>query len=430
MKIDVFNLPIDFINLILIVLFSLIIGLSQRKLHSYKEDRKVFGTDRTFTFIGLLGFILYSLDKTNMIPYLIGFVVLSFYLGIFYIFKIKEFSSFGLTSILIGLLTYSLTPIIYVEPKWLVILIVVTVLFFTEIKVPLSELSSRFEKDEFISLGKFLIIAGVVLPVLPDVPLVDFVSITPYRIWLAVVAISSISYLSYILQKFVFRDSGILISGVLGGLYSSTATTFVMAKLSKSDPCNYRKYAGAIIIATAMMYFRIMVLVIIFNQELAKLLAPYFLFLTIISFLTSIVIYKSKYKLSDEQNDIVDNEISKTKNPLELKVSIVFTLLYVFFTFATYFTIKNFGNSGLNVLSFIVGVTDIDPFLLNLFQGKYEVTMMIIAIATLQATMSNNILKATYSTILSHKNLRKLTLIGFLIITTANVLAIILISLF
>ena len=419
-----FTLSPDFINLALVVLFSLIIGLSQRKIHSYKEVKKVFGSDRTFTFIGLLGFILYSFEKTSMVPFMIGFIVVSVYLALYYVFKMKVYNSFGLTSIVIGLLTYSLAPIMYIEPKWMVILIVVIILIFTEIKVPLSELSSQLDKDEFITLGKFLLIAGVVLPVLPDQIIFPSLSVTPYRIWLAVVVISSISYLSYILKKYVFHDAGILLSGILGGLYSSTATTFVIAKLSKSDPCNYRKYAGSIIIATSMMYFRIMVLVIIFNTQLALKLAPALFILGAISVATGLITYFSKREISAEQSVVIDAEFSKTKNPLELKVAIVFTLLYVFFTFATHYTISSFGNNGLSALSFVVGVTDIDPFLLNLFQGKYAVTVVIVGMATLQATTSNNILKAIYAGVLSDKKVRKLTTIGFSIITISNLVAI------
>lgn len=419
-----FSLSVDFINLSLVLLFSLIIGLSQRKIHSYKEKKKLFGSDRTFTFIGLLGFILYSMDKISQVPFLIGFAIVSIYLGLYYVFKMKVYNSFGLTSMIIGLLTYSLTPIMYIEPRWMVILIVVVILIFTEIKVPLSELTSKLDKDEFITLGKFLLIAGVVLPVLPDQLMFPYISITPYRVWLAVVVISSISYLSYILKKYVFQDAGILLSGILGGLYSSTATTLVIAKLSKSDPKNYRKFAGSIIVATSMMYFRIMILVLIFNTQLAFILAPSLFIMGLISVITGFTIYYSRNVALDMHFNSQETEFSKTKNPLELKVAFVFTFLYIFFTFITHYTITSFGQNGLSALSFIVGVTDIDPFLLNLFQGKYAVTVLIVSMTTLQATMSNNILKAIYASVFSNKNVRNLTTIGFLIITALNIVVI------
>ena len=85
-------------------------------------------------------------------------------------------------------------------------------------------------KNEFITLAKFLAIAGVILPIVPDRQLSPYINITPYKIWLAVVVISTLSYLSYLLKKFVFKKSGTIITGILGGLYSSTATTIILAK--------------------------------------------------------------------------------------------------------------------------------------------------------------------------------------------------------
>ena len=80
-------------------------------------------------------------------------------------------------------------------------------------------------------------------------------------------------------------------------------------------------------------------------------------------------------------------------NPLEFKVAIVFSLLYVLFSIITQFSITHFGQQGLNGLSVIVGFTDIDPFLLNLFQGHYEVSTHALLAATLQAIIGNNIIK-------------------------------------
>ena len=116
--------------------------------------------------------------------------------------------------------------------------------------------------------------------------------------------------------------------------------------------------------------------------------------------------------------------ILEDKNPLEFKVAVVFALLYVFFSFVTQYTLQNFGTQGLNILSFIVGFTDIDPFLLNLFQGKYEVTQLLIGMATFQAILSNNILRMIYAKTLGHQLLGKYVLQGFGVIIVANILVV------
>lgn len=400
----------------MVLVFSLLIGLEQRRIHA--EEKALFGTDRTFTFIGILGYMLYILDPDRLLLFGIGGLGLFIIFGIFYYKKIKQFKDFGITSITVALITYSLAPMIFTQPKWLVLLIVVTVLIFAELKPSLLQFSSKFDKGEFITLGKFLVITGVVLPIVRETNVVLFLGITPYQVWLAVVIISTISYLSYLLQKFVFKESGILVSGILGGLYSSTATTFILAKKSKDRKRGGNIFAASIILATAMMFIRIMVLMFIFNFLLFKQLAPFFIILFVISAATGIGIY---YFFRGPKDVTVPDRIEED-NPLELKVAAIFTLLFVVFTVITHFTIEEFGITGLNILSFLVGFTHIDPFLINIFEGKYTLSNNVIAFATMQAMISNHILKGIYTSFLASKETRKYTLMGLAIVLIANII--------
>ncbi|MDD5571586.1 MAG: DUF4010 domain-containing protein [Bacteroidales bacterium] len=412
------KIPANFVDFILVDLFSLIIGLAQRRIHSHNpEDKRLFGTDRTFTFIGILGFILYVAQPDSLALYIGGGFVVALFLGLYYYQKLKVYNDYGLTTIIIAIVTYSLAPLIVTQPRWFAILIVVVILVLTEIKEPLTIISQKFDKDEFITLGMFLVIAGVILPIVPDEPLFSFINITPYKIWLAVVAISSISYLSYILKKFVFKNTGIIISGLLGGMYSSTATTFVLARKSREEKKSGNLYSSAIILSTAMLYLRILILVYIFNRQLAVLLTPYFLVMFVVSLLPAWIIYRKKNNLNEDNQVISDGD----KNPLEFKIAFLFTVLFVAFSFITYFVIKEFGVNGLNVLSFVVGITDIDPFLINLFQGKFNVETQVLAFATFQAIISNNLLKAVYTYFIGDKSIRKNTITGLGIIILSNI---------
>lgn len=411
------NLPVEFVNFIIVTLFALIIGLAQRRLHPRSIDFKPFGTDRTFTFIGIMGYILCIITPGNFTLFLGGGLALIVFLAIYYYFRLVNFKIYGLTTIIVALLTYCLAPLVITQPKWLFMLVVVTVLIFTELKESFGAISKKFDKDEFLTLAKFLVIAGVILPIIPDTPIVSFLSITPYKIWLAVVVISAVSYLSYLLKKFVFKNSGILISGILGGLYSSTATTIIMSKKSKNPCGSASHYAGAIILATCMMYLRVLIILIIFNPELCSVLLLSFVILIIVSGITAFVIIK----LNHEPN-IADEIIEDDKNPLEFKVALLFMFLYVAFTFVTWYVISNFGSHGLNILSLVVGVTDIDPFLINLFQGKYIVVQNILALATLQALISNNIVKAIYAVSFAGSRIRKRIIIGFAVIILTNII--------
>jgi uncharacterized membrane protein (DUF4010 family) len=413
------EIPTLFIQFLLTAVFSFIVGLEQRKQHSEKEELLTFGTDRTFVFIGLLGFVLLVAEPVGMYLYLAGGLAVSALLGIFYHQKIKLQNNFGLTTVLLALLTYTIPLLVITQPKWLTMLFFTLVLVLTELKSEIGGLSKKFNRSEFITVAKFIVIAGIILPALPDQQIFSFLNLSPYKVWLAIVVISGISYLSYILRKFVFPDAGLLITGLFGGLYSSTATTIILARKSKETDSNPREYAAAIIIATAMMFLRIYILLLIFNNDVGISCTPWFIILFFISLGTAYFFYNGFKKT--KKSAIVTKNILEDKNPLEFKVAVVFALLYVFFSFVTQFTLQNFGTQGLNVLSFIVGFTDIDPFLLNLFQGKYEVTQLLIGMATFQAILSNNILKMFYAKTLGNRLLSKYVFQGFGIIIVANI---------
>lgn len=418
------NIPANLINFILVTIFSLLIGLSQRRLHRLAhETDHTFGTDRTFSFIGILGFILYLLGPESGFLFMGGGLVLSMVMGISYYYHIRDLKDYGATTMFVALITYCLGPLILTQPLWMVLLIVVIVLVFTEMKETFATISQKFDRYEFITLAKFLIIAGVILPILPDGPIIRGLDLTPYKIWLAIVVISSISYFSYLLKKFVFPNASIILSGILGGLYSSTATTIILAKKSRKEPRHLQQYMAGIIFATAMMYLRILILILIFSQPLFVLVWMYFLALFLVTVIIGLIIlfYRNRSVTSSDQ------ELKTDKNPLEFKVALIFTALYIAFTFITFEVLNRYSTPGLNILSFIVGLTDIDPFLINLFQGKYGVTMNAIVVATFQAIISNNALKMIYGSFFAARTARIYLVPGFLLIIAFTIVVIVLV---
>lgn len=415
------SIPSEFLDFLLVTVFSLIVGLSQKNLHQKKDIQLLFGTDRTFTFIGILGYILFSLNPYDMYPFLTGAVILSVFFAIYYIAKIRDTQHYGMTTILIALIVYTSPALLLTKHLWMYLLVMVTVIMFSEMKEKLTTFSQSINREEFVTLAKFLIIAGIILPIVPDKPIVDFLTLTPYKIWLAVVVISSISYVSYLTRKFIFPKAGIILSGILGGLYSSTATTLVLARKSKESAENKRfQYVSAIIFATSMMYLRILLLILIFNKQLSRLLYPYFILLFIISLAIAVFLY-----FKSQRNHIDTIDISEEDhNPLEFKVALLFTVLFVAFSFITWFSLTRFGKTGLSALSFVVGITDIDPFLINLFQGKYNVSLSLIGVATMQAIISNNLVKMIYAVLFGKRNIRTLLVLCFLAIIAVNLLVV------
>ncbi len=408
---DVINkIPVALINFVLVVLFSLLIGLEQRS--KYKDDpfESRFGTDRTFTLIGILGYALYLMNPTNLFLFSGGGVALIAFLAISYWGKIQRFQKFGITSMITALITFCLAPLIYTQPHWLVILLVVTVLWLTELKETLFEVTKKFDNQEFITLAKFLVIVGVVLPLLPDVPISNDINISPYKFWLAIVAVSAISYCSYLLKKFVFPKAGIILTGILGGLYSSTATTFILARESKILP-RQSPVAAAMILATTMMYLRIFLLALFFNKAIALELAPSFTVFVVVS--STIAIFFIRASKSKSVEPIEEPPISTNGNPLEPKTAVIFGVLFIFFAVVTGFVTKRYGETGIEALSLMVGVTDIDPFLINLFQSKWNINQSVVVSAVLIAITSNNVLKMVYGLVLAAKTERLKLLLGF-----------------
>jgi uncharacterized membrane protein (DUF4010 family) len=418
MKDFVQHIPPDSFKFLLVLVFSFLIGLEQRRLYIKLDAENTFGTDRTFTLIGLLGFTLYVISPVGLWPFCIGFGALVVFLGIYYFMKIKLKAKYGITSIVTALLTYSLAPALYTQPVWLVLLLVTSIMVITEIKDSLLAFSQKIDNEEFITLAKFLLLSGVVLPLLPDTPISPEINISAFKFWLSVVVVSGISYLSYLLKKFVFPNAGMLLTGILGGLYSSTATTVILAKKSKEQPGD-KGFVPAIIIASSMMYLRLFLLALFFNQSIAMGILPYFSAFLLISVGLSFLFWKKGSKAAAPTDKPLN--VKEQRNPLEFKTALFFAGLFIFFAIVTNYVFKHYGSTGIIGMAFIVGVTDIDPFILNLFQHPGSIANTIVIVAVLNAISSNNLLKLIYGIVLGDRSLRVPLIISFGILIVAGV---------
>ena len=416
-------LPEELVTFILVTVFSLLIGLSLRRISLKREgETTLFGTDRTFTFIGILGYLLYILDPVDYRLFMGGVAVLGVLLALNYYVKQAQFHVFGVTTIVIALITYCIAPIVATQPSWFYVMVIVTVLLFTELKHTFTELAQRMKNDEMITLAKFLAISGIILPMLPNENLIPDVNLTPYGIWLATVVVSGISYLSYLLKRYVFRESGILVSGIVGGLYSSTATISVLARKSrKASPQEAPEYVAAMLLAVSMMFLRFLILIGIFSVATLTVIYPYLLIMSAVSAGAAWFLH-SKWKRPAVSGATDEDEDGS--NPLEFKVALIFAVLFVVFTIATHYTLIYAGKGGLTLLSFVSGFSDITPFILNLLQGTGSVPVSLITACSMQAIVSNIAVNMCYALFFSGKksSLRSWILGGFGCVIVANVL--------
>ena len=416
-------LPEELVTFILVTVFSLLIGLSLRRISLKREgETTLFGTDRTFTFIGILGYLLDILDPVDYRLFMGGGAVLGVLLALNYYVKQAQFHVFGVTTIVIALITYCIAPIVATQPSWFYVMVIVTVLLFTELKHTFTELAQRMKNDEMITLAKFLAISGIILPMLPNENLIPDVNLTPYGIWLATVVVSGISYLSYLLKRYVFRESGILVSGIVGGLYSSTATISVLARKSrKASPQEAPEYVAAMLLAVSMMFLRFLILIGIFSVATLTVIYPYLLIMSAVSAGAAWFLH-SKWKRPAVSGATDEDEDGS--NPLEFKVALIFAVLFVVFTIATHYTLIYAGKGGLTLLSFVSGFSDITPFILNLLQGTGSVPVSLITACSMQAIVSNIAVNMCYALFFSGKksSLRSWILGGFGCVIVANVL--------
>lgn len=412
-------IPAGFIKFILVLMFSLLIGLEQRRHHINENEDLLFGTDRTFTFIGLLAYVLFIADPEHYIPFIAGFLLIGLLLGIQYYLRISQYGKYGLTSTILALLTYCIPIMVFTQPVWLVLSFIVALLLITELKAHFITLSKKTSEEEFITLAKFIVLAGVVLPLLPEENISVQIPVSPYHLWLAIVVVSGISYCSYLLKKFAFPDSGILITGLLGGLYSSTATTIILARKEKQGIAGPQT-VSAIMVANGMMYLRILFLAYIFNTAVALQLSVPFLVLFAIT-LGLARITNAKNTASELPGGPEDS-LTANKNPLEFRTAAIFGVLFVVFAIVTDFVSKSYGSSGITGLAYIVGVTDIDPFLLNLLQQKTEIMQTTIILAIINATNSNNLLKMIYAISLGSRSIRKSVIFNFALLIASGLI--------
>ncbi len=388
-------LPPLLTHFIATIVFSFLVGL---ELHSYQRanDYSVsFGSTRTFVLIGILGFILFRIDPQRYLVFTVGLLLLGILLMLFYWRSTKK-QHFSLAIILLALATYSIGPVAICFPGWFLILFVVALILLLGEKPKIRRLSDQVSSEEMVTLAKFLIMSGIILPLLPDSQIAPMITVTYYKVWLAVIVVSGISYVSYLVQTYFLKSQGLMLTGILGGLYSSTAATVVIGRRARETSYEH-VVSSSLIMATAMMYLRLIVVVGLFNRNAAAWLLPPFLGAAGLSCLLAFILLRWKNR------NAPIGDIPPIRHPLELKIALMFAFLFVFFATLTHYVVGDYGTTGLQVLAFVTGFTDIDPFILSVLAGKYEVTQETLIAAVLVASGSNNLLKGIYAIVLARK---------------------------
>jgi uncharacterized membrane protein (DUF4010 family) len=383
-------LPPDALKIVLVLFLSFLIGL-EREEHKTAAGSYSFGGVRTFPLIGLLGYSIALLSGVQLLPVAVGFLVVGGFLLLSYWHKLSRAEAAGVTSEMSGLATYIVGALVFHDHLWIATALSVASLLLLELKAGLERLAQRTAPQEILTFAKFLLLSAVILPILPNQQFGRF-HLNPFKTWVVVVAVSAISYGSYVLQKVTKKRGGVILAALLGGAYSSTVTTVAMSRRAAREQRPHL-FAGGILIASGMMYLRLVVLLILFNRQLGALLAPAFLALAAAAILAG--------WFWSRRPDAVQSQIQREfepGNPLELGAAFLFALLFLAMLVATQLAVTYLGHAGVNLLAAIMGVTDVDPFILGMTQSAGTLTpLKLAATAVLIAAASNNVVKGIYS---------------------------------
>ncbi len=377
-------------KIVLVLFLSFLLGL-EREGRKAQAGHYIFGGVRTFPLIGLLGYTIALIAGTQVLPVALGLLVVGAFLLVSYLHKLASAGEAGVTTEVSGLVTYVLGALVFHGFYWIAVTVVVLAMLLLELKAALEGLSERIPSEEVITFTKFLLLTVVILPAVPNEELTSL-HINPFKTWLIVAAVSGVSYGSYVLQRLTRRRGGIVLAALLGGAYSSTVMTVALARRARRES-RPNLFAGAMLLASGVMYLRVLVLVAIFNGDLAGRLAGPFLVLGA----ATIAAGFAWSRLPDSSSGEPQREY-EAKNPLEIGSAFLFALIFLVALVATGLVLRQFGTVGIYPLAAVMGVTDVDPFIMGLTQTAGASTPVVAAgAAIVVATAANNAIKGIYA---------------------------------
>jgi uncharacterized membrane protein (DUF4010 family) len=376
------SLPLRFL---LALGLSFLIGL-ERESSAVLFKGRVFAGVRTYSLIGTLGFGCALLYQS--VPWMLpaGLIGLSGLAVAGYLAKLRE-GHVGWTSEVATIITFVMGALCLLADIWVPMAIgIITTLLLSE-KAQIEKFVENLDKTEFHAVVRFLIVSVIILPALPDREYTEF-NLNPRHIWQVVVFVSSIGFAGYFLAKRFGERWGLWMSGLFGGIVSSTATSIAAGRIAGHSPDRATTALQASIIAGSVMYLRVLVLIWFVSPDFAALVWGKMVILALIGSALVFTVRGSNGASTKER-------VEPQHNPFEIRPALIFATLFVALSVITVFAGKYYGNTGLIALSGLVGVVDIDPFILSLVSRTGEIQGMVVT-AIIVSMMSNTLVKGIY----------------------------------
>lgn len=395
-----------------------LIGL-EREHSAMNETTKSFAGIRTFIFLSLLGFMggltYFLLSEWVFLAIIFSVTILT---GISYWITASQ-GEIGATTEFSALIAFVLGTMTFLGFIELSLMITVVVVVILSSKLKLQSIVGKITAEELYDIIRFVVIALLIFPFLPNETFGPYNVLNPREIGWVIILTSGLGFVGYLLMKFMETNKGILISGIVGGLVSSTAVTWVFSKKSKENESHSHSCAIAILAATAISIARVLIWVFIFNKSLFDQLYWVFIMIFGAAIGTTLFLY---FRRKDKEK-IEDSDVKKSK-PLDLKGAFVFGSIYVVIMLVVSYSNDIFGASGIFLSSAIAGLSDIDAITISVSKLAGDtINLDLASKSVLIATISNTLVKMGIGIWAGSPSLRKLLYIGYGAVFVAALIA-------
>jgi uncharacterized membrane protein (DUF4010 family) len=376
---------------------GLLIGLERGwEYRQLREGGRVAGI-RTFGLIALLGGIAVQLGGPYHELFLAaGIIAVALLMGVGYWRDTMTSNDVSMTTSIAALVAFSLGAMAgvgYLTIASSAAVVITTILGF---RIELHSLVAHIEGEELTATLRLLLITVVVLPILPDRAMGPWQAFNPYQIWWMVVMIAVISYVGYFANKLLGERRGVIVTGLFGGMTSSTAVTLTLAPIARSRDAEREVVAAAILAASAIMFPRMLIIAMVVKPDVALKIAPSFATATL---LTAAAAGWLAWHSRDAKVDESSKEM-QSRNPLDLWFALKFGLLLTVIMVASRAAENVLGNRGLFTIAGISGLADVDAITLSASSMVNQglATLEPAAIAIMIAAAVNTLVKPALMT--------------------------------
>lgn len=386
---------------------------------------------RTFALSSLLGTsAVLASDFMPGLPYLVGLGYFGLIVTFFWHERRATDHEVGITTQISAMLVFIIGTIVPSQPLFASSLAVIVSIVLA-LKVYTTRLVDLLMPEELIATMKLLLVTVVLLPLLPNEPVDPWGIYNPRELWLLVLMISGIGFLAYFLIRFMGARRGLTLTGILGGLASSTAVTLAMSRQVQAHPESRTvllSSALAIMLANAFMFVRIAAAVAMVNIKLIQTLWLPFTLMAIPGMLIAFGMWLrvERYMGNKAKAEGTDNEPDlELQNPFELLPAFRFALLLMVITGGAHFLQSFFGGGAIYLAAVFGGLAEtnaISPALARM-ELVGELTPQVATQAIVLAILTNSVVKAVLSTIIGSRQLGLYVAAGLLPIFAAGLIS-------